>query len=59
MKGIILTEKENLEIFNDEEEALKEGKKIVEEKGVKIKMYKIELYATIEGKTIIYYNYNN
>jgi|BioPla2DNA2_1021312.scaffolds.fasta_scaffold92472_2 ribosomal protein S21 len=56
MKGIILTEKENLEIFNDEEKALKEGKKIVEEKGVKIKMYKIELYATIEGKTIIYYN---
>ena len=58
MKGIILTEKENLEIFNDKEKALKEGKKIVEEKGVKIKMYKIELYATIEGKTIIYY-YNN
>jgi len=56
MKGIILTEKENLEIFNDEEKALKEGKKIVEEKGVKIKMYKIELYATIEGKTIIYYD---
>ena len=56
MKGIILTEKENLEIFNDEEKALKEGKKIFEEKGVKIKMYKIELYATIEGKTIIYYN---
>lgn len=56
MKGIILTEKENLEIFNDKEKALKEGKKIVEEKGVKIKMYKIELYATIEGKTIIYYD---